>query len=71
MQKMTLKMLRVRIGLTQEAAAKKLSIAPSTLSKWENAKSFPDALEIEKIEKLYGVKYTDIIFLPNKHGLTV
>lgn len=65
MQKMTLKTLRVANGLSQETAAKKLGIASSTLSKWENAKSFPDVIELGKIEKLYQTSYNDIIFLPN------
>lgn len=65
MQKMTLKMLRVRDGLTQEEAAENLGIATSTLSKWENGKSFPDVPEIDKIEKFYRIRYSDIIFLPD------
>ncbi|HGI7714138.1 TPA: helix-turn-helix transcriptional regulator [Streptococcus pyogenes] len=62
---MTLKMLRVRDNLTQEVAAKALGISPSTLSKWESGKSFPDVLDINKIENLYRINYNDIIFLPN------
>lgn len=65
MTKLTLKALRINTGLSQEAAAKKLGIAPSTLSKWENAKSFPNAVEISEIEQLYHTSYNDIIFLPN------
>lgn len=65
MQRMTLKMLRVRDNLTQEVAAKALGISPSTLSKWESGKSFPDVLDINKIENLYRINYNDIIFLPN------
>lgn len=68
---MTLKMLRVSKNWNQETAAKKLRISVSKLSNWENEKTFPDAIEINKIEKLYDVNYSDIIFLPTKHGLTV
>lgn len=64
MQKMTLKMLRARDNLTQEVAAKALGISPSTLSKWESGKSFPDVLDINKIENFYRINYNDIIFLP-------
>lgn len=64
MPKMTLKMLRVRDNMTQEVAAKALGISPSTLSKWESGKSFPDVLDINKIENLYHINYNDIIFLP-------
>ncbi|KXU12295.1 Phage protein [Streptococcus oralis] len=65
MQKMTLKMLRVRANLSQEEAAKKLDISPSTLSKWEHGKSFPDVPNISKIEELYDTTYSNIIFLSN------
>lgn len=65
MQKMTLKALRANSGLSQEKAAKKLGVAAATLSKWENAKSFPNAIEIGEIEKLYNTNYNDIIFLPH------
>ncbi len=64
-------MLRVSKNWNQETAAKKLKISVSKLSNWENAKTFPDAIEINKIEKLYDVNYSDIIFLPTKYGLTV
>ena len=62
---MTLRALRINRGLSQEVAAKKLGIASSTLSKWENAKSFPNAIDLRKIEELYQASYNDIIFLPN------
>lgn len=61
---MTLKMLRISKNLTQEAAAEKIGIAPSTLSKWENGKSFPDVPDIQKLEHFYNVSYADINFLP-------
>lgn len=64
MPKMTLKALRANSGLSQEKAAKKLGVAAATLSKWERAKSFPNAIEIGKIEELYRTSYNDIIFLP-------
>lgn len=64
MQKMTLKALRINSGLSQEKAAKKLGVAAATLSKWETAKSFPDAVAISKIENLYNTNYNNIIFLP-------
>lgn len=63
--KMTLRMLRAGTKMTQEEVAQKLDIATSTLSKWENGKSFPDVPEIKKLEELYNVSYADINFLPN------
>lgn len=64
----TLKALRVNAGLDQKSAADRLGITPETLSKWENAKSFPNVPQITKIEELYGTKYSDIIFLPTNIG---
>ncbi|WP_436450281.1 helix-turn-helix transcriptional regulator [Ligilactobacillus salivarius] len=51
--------------MTQAKVAKKLDISPSTWSKWENGKSYPDVVEIEKIEKLFNIGYSDIKFLTN------
>ena len=64
----TLKAARVNAGLTQEEAAKKLDISKSTVQKWEAGKSFPDAKSIEKIERVYGFSYDQIIFLPKNYA---
>lgn len=61
---MTLKALRVNAGLDQRTAADKLGITPETLSNWERGKSFPNVLQIGKIEELYSTTYADINFLP-------
>lgn len=61
---MTLKALRINNQMTQVEAAGKLKISVDTLSNWENGKTFPDVMQIKKIEDLYGVSYQDIIFLP-------
>lgn len=61
--KVTLKMLRAGANLTQEQIAEKLGISPSTWSKWENGKTFPDVADIIKIEKLFNISYSDINFL--------
>nr|DAD96565.1 MAG TPA: helix-turn-helix domain protein [Siphoviridae sp. ctSP74] len=50
--------------MTQEEVAVKLNISPSTWSKWENCKSYPDVPEIIKIELLFDISYSDINFLP-------
>lgn len=63
MPKITLKVLRVSSNMTQAEVAEKLSISPSTWSKWENGKSYPDVMEIKKIEKLFNIGYSDIKFL--------
>lgn len=60
---MTLKAIRINLGLDQEKAAEMLGIKSRTLSNWENAKTFPNAPQIAKIESVYGVHYEDINFL--------
>lgn len=65
MPKITLKAIRANANLTQTEVADKLNISPSTWSKWENGKSYPDVVEIEKIEKLFNIGYSDIKFLTN------
>lgn len=62
--KLTLKALRINNNLTQAEAAKKLGISEFTLNNYENFKSFPDVVMIEKILSLYKVNYNDVIFLP-------
>ena len=60
---MSLKLLRIDAGMTQEEVSTALGISPSTWSKWENGKSFPDVLDIVKIEQLFNISYSDIKFL--------
>ena len=59
---LNLKMLRHFHGLNQQKAAEKLNVSISTISNWENGKSYPDAMEIKRIEKLYDTKFEDILF---------
>ena len=67
----TLKAARANKNLTQKKAAKLIGISESTLQKYEKGLSFPDVPVIKVIEKVYDVKYNDIIFLPQNYGLTV
>lgn len=64
----SLKALRVNAGLDQRTAAEKLGITPETLGKWEQGKTFPNVLQITKIEELYNTTYADINFLPANIG---
>ncbi len=66
----TLKAARVNAGFKQAEAAERLNVAPETLSRWEKGKSYPSLPMINEIEKLYGVSYADIKFLPSDIGLT-
>ena len=59
----TLKAARINVNLKQDEAAKALGITQDTLSNWENGKTFPTVPQIKKIEDLYGIPYSEIIFL--------
>ena len=45
-----LRKLRKRVGLSQQALAVRLGIALPTVSRWENRRSKPSPLALEKIE---------------------
>lgn len=59
---MTLKAARVNCNLTQEQAARLIGVSPDTLRKYEHATTFPDVPVIKRIEEVYGVAYSDLIF---------
>lgn len=67
----TLRSARVNKNLTQAEAAKKLDISVDTLSNYERGKSYPDVPVIKRMEDLYGVPYSELIFLPSDYGKTV
>ena len=67
----TLKAARMNVSLTQREAAAKIGVTVDTIGNWERAKSFPDALQIRKIEEVYGVSYDNLIFFPRKYALSV
>lgn len=60
--KFTLASLRVRKGMTQEEAAKRLGIGRDTLRTYEKDSSKVDFAMIEKIEKLYNISRDYIFF---------
>ena len=64
----TLKSARVNKGLTQVKAAKLIGITPDTLSNYERGKLYPDVPIIQKMEQVYGVSYSELIFLPINNG---
>lgn len=49
---LNIKMIRTGLGFTQEDLARKLGLALSTISKWEQGLSSPSRLAREKLEKL-------------------
>lgn len=68
--RLSLKNAREIHGWTQTEAAKLIGISTDTLGNYERGKSYPDIPVLRKIEKVYGVKYSQLIFLPLDFGLT-
>lgn len=62
--RITLKAARTNARLTQQEAADKIGVTVDTIGDWERAKSFPNALQIRRIEEIYGVPYDGLIFSP-------
>lgn len=52
-----------KLKISQQEAAKLLGVSKDTLSNYERGISFPDVPVIDNIEKVYGIKYDQIIFL--------
>nr|DAJ57233.1 MAG TPA: helix-turn-helix domain protein [Caudoviricetes sp.] len=65
---MSLKAARVNRNLKQQEAAKLLKVSVYTLINWEKGKSYPNAIQIKDIEKIYKISYDDIIFLPRLYA---
>ena len=61
--KMTLKAARVNSGLSQKEAGKMLGVSDDVLSNWERGISFPDVIQLKRIENLYHVSFDNLIFL--------
>ena len=62
--KLTLKSLRTNKNITQVEAAKAFGVGKETWRNYENGRTYPDVLTIERIEKVFDVSFSDIIFLP-------
>ena len=64
----TLKALRVNMDLKQSEASEILGVREETLRSWEQGKTFPNAIQIKAIERLYNTTYDAINFLPQNIG---
>lgn len=62
---LTMKAARINKNLTQKEASKKIKVSVATLQNYESGKSFPDVPVIRRIEKVYDIAYSDLIFLPS------
>ena len=62
----TLKAARVNAGLTQTEAGAAIGVSKAVISNWESGKTMTDASQIPRIEKVYGFRYDELIFLTKK-----
>ena len=67
----TLKTAREMKKYTQEEAAKLIGVSTDTLGNYERGKSYPDIPVLRKIEEVYGISYSQLIFLPLDYDKTV
>lgn len=65
---MSLKAVRINKNLTQWEATLLIGISVDTLANYEKGASFPDVPIIMKIEKVYGLPYSKINFLPQNNA---
>lgn len=63
--KHTLRDLRVRAGLNQTTASKRLNISKPTLQKWENDSSNLRISEINRVTDIYNIPQDYIFFGSN------
>ena len=68
--KLTLKAIRINMGKTQEEMAELYGVTKDTVCNWENYKTYPSVKDIPIIEKVTGLTYEQINFLPLNYGLT-
>lgn len=61
--KISLKAARTNAGFTQKEVAEQLDVTVETVRNWERGRSYPNAIRIQALEKLYGVPYDNLIFL--------
>jgi len=67
-----IKSIRARLGFTQEDLARKLGLALSTISKWEQSVTSPSCLAREKLEKMVkkgGKKKKWVSLHPKSHEI--
>ena len=60
--KYTLAQLRVGKRWSQQEAANALGVSQGSWFKWENGISYPTQPNVDKILRVFDVKYDDVIF---------
>lgn len=48
-----------------------MGVSRNVISNWERQISFPDVLQVKRIEEVYGLQFQEIIFLPSESALSV
>ncbi len=62
--KITLEACRVNVKLKQQELANELGVSRATVWNWENGKTSPTSVQLQKISKITGIPM-DLIFLPS------
>ena len=57
----TIKVWRVRKGLTQEQLAKKMGVSAPTIHYWENGTTMPSGKNLQMLASVFGISADDII----------
>lgn len=68
--KQTIRGIRGNMKLSAKEFADKLDTTENVIYNIENGKTIPDAIFIDKVLNLTGLKYEEIIFLPDDGDLT-
>ena len=63
MDKLTLKAIRVNLGLSLDEASTRIGVSKDTLSNYERGYTYPDVPIIKRIEDIYNISYDKINFL--------
>lgn len=62
LNKVSLKTARILRGLTTSEAAERLGVTRQTLTSWEKGQTLPNVFHINRVEKVYGLKFDEIDF---------
>jgi transcriptional regulator with XRE-family HTH domain len=66
-----LKELRTKKGMTQQQLANELFVTRQCISRWEQGKTLPDVINIEKISKIFDCTINDLIDDNSIKSLTI
>jgi transcriptional regulator with XRE-family HTH domain len=58
---MELKILRIRAGMSQAAAAEKLGVSQAAVCSWEKGDYKPSPAQRDKLAEAYGVSLAEIV----------